>query len=393
MNLSFRKDLNYSIEEKINFKDYDLKKNFILLNSNKNALIEKNSEKNDKFLQEKKLQIKKKINYGICILKIFFSFCVITIHFWNPSKKKIRNNIFFKDIRTFSNSMFMIISFFLTYKNYSKNGKFVKRFLRIIIPFEVWAVLYYLIYRLISKIYKTKFNIKTEDILWQLSLGSSEKLCYQFWFIWELLIISLIFFIIGKFLEQYMMKIIFILFLVSITLQYNGINYFYFKNYPFFKLVSLGRLVEMIPCAFLGLLFGKQNLINYLDKNKIFNFFTLSFILYDLFNFYFFIEPSGLFNQGLLRLAKSSCLFLLINLIPFNILHKKILFVIELLSKYNFGVYCLHLVVGNYLNFISRMHNFVISPLNKCLLIKVISLILSKLISLIPNKYGCYLVC
>jgi hypothetical protein len=59
----------------------------------------------------------------------------------------------------------MLISFFLTSKNYNKEGKIFYRLIRIIYPFEACALLYYFLYKVLDFILGFKNNITLIDLL------------------------------------------------------------------------------------------------------------------------------------------------------------------------------------------------------------------------------------
>jgi hypothetical protein len=127
----------------------------------------------------------------------------------------------------------MLISFFLTSKNYNKEGKIFYRLIRIIYPFEAWALLYYFLYKVLDFILGFKNNITLIDLLYQMSLGHSRYLNPPFWFIFDLLIITSIFFVIGKFFEKYMTKIFLLFLIFSLIVQYNNLNFTLFSIQDF----------------------------------------------------------------------------------------------------------------------------------------------------------------
>jgi hypothetical protein len=66
-----------------------------------------------------------------------------------------------------------------------------------------------------------------------MSLGHSRHLNPPFWFIFDLLIITSIFFVIGKFFEKYMTKIFLLFLIFSLIVQYNNLNFTLFSIQDF----------------------------------------------------------------------------------------------------------------------------------------------------------------
>jgi hypothetical protein len=84
-------DNNLHIENNFNVLKEEKNKNIVDLNDNKKPTI-------------------KKYNYSISILRIFFSFCVITCHFWTPKRNELI--FFFKNKNKSLLSIYVNIIFF-----------------------------------------------------------------------------------------------------------------------------------------------------------------------------------------------------------------------------------------------------------------------------------------
>ena len=73
----------------------------------------------------------KKYNYNIALLKIFFSYCVVLCHYWNPDfYAQYPAVVDITDrLRRCAVPIFVMISFYLTEKTYSefRIGKFKER--------------------------------------------------------------------------------------------------------------------------------------------------------------------------------------------------------------------------------------------------------------------------
>ena len=383
---------NLTIKDKINsnllVKEIIDSNSLNNITENKNLILFNN--------QKKKVSINN-YSYSIAILKIILSYLVIACHFWLPLNIKIKTrnfSFFINKIRKCAVPIFMIISFFLTSKHFNKNSKIWKRIIRIIYPLEVWAIFHFIIFKITSYLFKFERNLKFIDLLWLMLLGRN-SIIPQFWYLINLLLLSIFFWILGKFTEKYLNRLSGILLVFSLIMQYSELNYKLFRNFRAEIHGSVGRIFEMIPYASLGILTSNLGLIKILEKNKIFFIILLIYLIFFFYNFSIFVEPNGLRYQGVEKISFSYCLFLLMNLIPFNSLNQKIKDIIRFLSKYSFGVYCLHMFIGKYLNFIIIKFKMKIRirTLKLCILIKIICVFISKIIDLIPSKFANSLVC
>lgn len=212
---------------------------------------------------------KRKIFLGIEILRMIFSFHILTFHCINKNLYKSR---FLKKI--FCNVdydliTFYIISFYFSYSTFSsKNIQKIKhRFKRLLVPYYIWPIFYYIIKNCIHYISKRAFKIKLKYLYYQILIGNG--LFFVFWFHFNLIIISLLFLII-IFMIKKNLSICFLLILVfsyaflcssyqrKIKLNYNKIISF-----------SINPISSTIIFSSTGIFLYSINIYDKINKNKI----------------------------------------------------------------------------------------------------------------------------
>ena len=358
-------------------------------------------------------------NYNIGLLKIFFSFVVVTCHYWLSTRggeSLTLSNFFeksFNEIRSAAVPVFFIISFILTskmiyYPNYNKSSK---RFIRLFYPSVMWGLIYYASYWIIdvfigqfffSAETVEKFKIPLTDLLWQTLFGSDRYLNPPLWYMYDLIIVMFLFLAIFKHYKKYSFEIISVLGILSLFTQYSGLNYKFISPLRYEMCYTIGRIVEMIPYAIIGLIIGlkENNLFAIVEKARIFRVlavFTIifiSFVLLALKRGYFSAE--GFYYQGMKLIVKSTLIFLFVyrfvNIERYIPILKG---AIRFLAKYSLGIYCIHFAVGKYWNIFSdligkpELKNTILG----CIIIYLVCLVLSYVISkLLPTKYARMLV-
>jgi len=161
-------------------------KNYIF-NFKKEALKNKINEKHLK-------NSIKKINLGIELLRMILSFLIVLVHFYVNKKSKFYFFLF-QNLSYYVPSFFFI-SFYFSYKPFtSKNVEKIKeRFIRILIPYMGWPILFWLKNNYLYYTYEIKENILIKNIYYQLLVGCG--IHGIFWFLFNLLFISTLFVII-----------------------------------------------------------------------------------------------------------------------------------------------------------------------------------------------------
>ncbi len=286
------------------------------------------------------LSFKKKINYGIELLRMMMSFWVILKHFYSP-KNKIISNIIIS--HSFHVPTFFIISFFFLYHSLTFRiiKKMKDRIERLLIPYIIYPVLTFAIRKLLYNFFNYEW-LKTSiyQLIRQFIVGRS--LYPVLWFHFNLILITLLFNIISFIFKKNYLSILQILAILSYYLQLSGVNFQYFNIYKTTICFSVGYFAETIPIAVTGLSIASIDTINKLKKKRFMTyFFSISF-LFIIFKYDLFIKIKGFGKQGLMRILGGIFFFLIFSLIPLENCNEKTLNYIKNLTSYTPGIYFLH---------------------------------------------------
>lgn len=341
-------------------------------------------------------------NYNIALMKAFFSFCVVLVHYWVPDNGSAFPMMVFRNVIDVSAPVFFIISFFLTadFLRHNTFNSIKKRMLRLYIPHVFWAFTYFFgylaaiellrkYYSMADFLYNTEF-INKKSLLWQILLGSDVFLCPQFWYQFVLILLTVISIIIYRISPKNGTKIMIALAAAALVLQYSGINHsiFVYKRYEI--RYSLGRIAESIPYAVIGILLHGSRTLDFLKKNVFIVLFTcpVLLILFTFISTKLNTTPEGFGYSGVQMILVSVICFVFFNSLPLEragIMVKKAL---KLLSKYSFGLFCIHMGVGRLLEGVVFFRfNIKWGSFTECILIYLVSLILAYLIGRIPGDF------
>jgi hypothetical protein len=94
------------------------------------------------------IKSKKKIYLGIEIFRMFFSFFIITVHFFNKNYARTKLLLFPFNALCYYIPTFFTISFYFNYKTFVSSNiiKIKERFLRILIPYYIWPTIFFIRY-------------------------------------------------------------------------------------------------------------------------------------------------------------------------------------------------------------------------------------------------------
>lgn len=337
-------------------------------------------------------------NYGIAFIKVFFSFCVVCCHYWEPD---IAGSYFVQmmyRMRAIAVPIFVIMSFFLTEKIFADKDtkKIRKRVWRLLFPHISWAVLYFLGYRIIDVLLKyfgfsigLSVSYKFKDLLWQIFFGHSRYLCPPLWYLFALIVINVLLWVIFRYCGRYSWKIIIMLGIAVLWIQYSGINYKLFGGYEFELRYPLGRLAEVFPVACIGLLLAHSKILEKIKNQRVYV--VLICIMSMLVIAYggLFTSPAEGFGYGgTYAIAYSTTAFILFYEFPFEKMWIGIKKTLKFLSKYSFGVFCIHLGVGYCWNNVLCVYfGWERNTFIQCICIYIICIFVSWMISHIPVKY------
>lgn len=217
------------------------------------SLIQNNKITNDN---------KKNFDIGLAILRVFISYFVVIAHCYNSSN----SSFIFKKINSLFKThvlIFFIMAFYFSYKTIISSNlkKKIDRLKRLIIPYILWPIILWLINKLVPKNYKRAKCITKEDLIYQLLYGS--RYLAVLWFQWNLILLTIVFYLINIIFRQHLNFIIIILSIGSFIYQYNGNNVKRFKNEIYDKRYTFGRFLEICPMAVIGFLFNFTQILIY----------------------------------------------------------------------------------------------------------------------------------
>lgn len=331
-------------------------------------------------------------DYCIGFLKALLAFYVIVCHFWIPSGSQ--TSLIVHRQRMAAVPVFFMISFYLTHRMYQKADidKLKKRMWRLVYPFIAWGVLYYAIYSLLYWIVGEERPFSPQDLLWQLTLGSDRYLCPQMWYQFDLIVFTIVFFCICGFFRENCKQIIVFLAVISIIIQYSGINASVFGKMEYEMIFPLGRLAECFPIAVMGYIIADYNLLERVKNHRLFVFLISFIMLITMGRYGLFSYSEGFLYGGTQVYIYGLLTFLLFYSIPFDRLPQFFKKSIEFLAKYSFGVFCLHYGVGTWFNILLSHFSLPINTVVECICVYAVSVFFSWLISMIPSKFSKQLV-
>jgi fucose 4-O-acetylase-like acetyltransferase len=275
----------------------------------------------------------KKYNIFLAILRVYLSFNVINCHCLCSSNILMNKYI----IRIIRNNlhvpMFLLMSFYFSQKSFlSKNiDNIKKRFERLLIPYFIWPIIIWIINNFLYYIFKLNFKITINDLKIQLMTGH----CFMtvLWFQYNLIFATLLIIIIIFLSMNYYISIMFNLCIISFFFQYSNLNYNIFSKYGFFKQYTFGRFFEIIPFCFIGFIIPSFNFIILLRKYRVYNLYLLLLIFLFLLKYEIFIYINGFMYQGIVLVMKSSLVFLIVLLMPNELINNKyIIYIIKIVT-------------------------------------------------------------
>jgi hypothetical protein len=313
-------------------------------------------------------------NLGIEILRMFLCFRIIILHYYSGKTKYILR---LKNSRT-QVSCFFFISFYFLYPTISKRNiqKIKLRLERLIIPFIIYPIVVWIMNNLMFLVIKyNRFNrlLTLNELILNLITGKGIFGIGILWFHFNLIIFSIFFFLASFLLENNFLIVFQILSSFSYIIQYEKINYRFFRGYTVNIWMSVGNLIETFPIALAGFSLASSNILKTFLNNRKKCLFFFSFFRYLIMNYDVFSNLSGNSSPGIIKIAYSFFLFNIFCLLPFEILNDKILCFITQITKFTQGIYCLHFLILYYLKvFFNKKGSFC-----DCIMLYIIAYLLS----------------
>ena len=296
-------------------------------------------------------------NLGIEVLRFLLCLWIVFIH-CSIIKGKYKKFL----LRSFHVPTFILISFYFYYKIASKRdiNKIISRFQRLIIPYILWSIIFFIINNLLFAtfsfgifIYPQMDELTLKDIYLQLLIGARYHLI--FWFQFNLIFLSLIVSIISFIAKNHFLKALIFLGVFSFYLNVSKINFNFFIDYKAIISKNLGSLIELMPISILGCIWGSLDLFFKLNSCSTFFNFLKIFIIYIIFRYDIFIEQPGFrYPNVSMNLLASIILFISFISLPFqDIKNKKLLFMIKIITNFTGGIYYIHPRVRDFLRNVS----------------------------------------
>ena len=288
----------------------------------------------------------KKIYLGIEILRMILSFLIVNVHFYDFGKTKNKLLLFPQYALIFYVPTFFIISFYFSFNTFtSKNiNKKKERLLRILIPYVIWPFIFWIRF---YYIYYKKDEHKFKNLYYHLLIGDGYYSVDVFWFQFNLILITIYFYIIILLFKKNYLICFIILFFILCIYNFSGYNQELYSNYNHPVLHSILPISNTLIYSLTGFFFGSINLLDILYKNRkivILSFFPLLYLIKNYLKLFRINKIIPLFIIDLV----SSGLFINFSILPFDrIKNNNIIFFIKQITSFTGGIYYLHPEIYN----------------------------------------------
>ena len=331
--------------------------------------------------------VKQEFNIGVAIVRIWMCFEVICCHFWKEGFP-----VFLKPLeraRDLAVPLFMLTAFYLCADSIGRN--LGKRLWRIVLPQIAWTVIIWLVENLCS-IFDASRKVGFSDFGWQLFTGHSFN--SPMWFQIILLILTVLYGSMVKINHNKIFICVFsgIMIIGAFYLEYSGI---FFKSIDSLRSeikYPLGRLIEMVPYAFGGVLLARSEVVEKVCAGKLGRLIELMFatagfgVLFVLKRRTLWLNaPEGFNYQGIYLWGLSFALFVGAYVFPFGKIPKGLKDAIKFISGYTLGIYCIHVCIGRTINFCLDKLGIIKDSFIECIVIFLVCFIICWFLS--KNKH------
>jgi len=217
---------------------------------------------------------------------------------------------------------------------------------RLFIPYLIWPLFIWCFNNLLYlTIEKNRFGRMISFKELKLQIITGRMFFIQLWFIFNLLILSIFFFIISFLYGYIFMLILNLVSIICYLIQHFGDNYILYSQYKDCIAHSIGHLIISFPIAITAFTFNRNNLINYLEN---FGHIPLFFLILLIALFLFIFGKPNTYN-GVDKNIFSLFIFYCFHSIPLNkYLKNNFKTIIYLLTSFTQGIYCLHNIIKFY---------------------------------------------
>ena len=343
----------------------------------------------------------KEYDYGMAVLRIWMCFEVVIDHFYNRNlagEGSQFNSVLMSTLLSYVKvavPVFMLSSFYLTdIGRISGSTDLIRRrFYRLILPHVFWAVVYYSVYRVLDWKYNLQLEHGLKDLILQILLGHCIN--QSTWFQVVLIILTALFIVLyRRYLDKSVVVMVIAVFF-AVFMQYSEMNVD-FLEFIFverlkmgFVPYTIGRFLEMVPYAVIGVLIRRFGVVEKLTNVKTSFIVGLFITLFLLLRYPVFQSIERQYGYaGLNSITLCAVSFLLFSLLPFGKISTGIKSIIKGVSKYTMAVYFSHRLIGTLL-YNSRAYSRLgieKGSFLECMLIFWLCVVIALIINRIPIK-------
>ena len=218
--------------------------------------------------------------------------------------------------------------------------KFKKRIERLLIPYIIWPLIFFVIDNVLG-ITKITFN----DLKLQLICG--RQFIFPLWYLFSILFLTILFFILSRLFQNNFLFIIQIMSIIIYNIQYSYYYYYILDKYNDNVKLPIISTLNMFPLSTFGLIFSSLKLIHIFSTYRKKTIFFSFIFIFCIFRYDIFYDLGGF--KGVSFLFSSSSFFVgfyLLNLDNINPFLQK---AIKQITSYTNGIYCLHMKIDSFL--------------------------------------------
>ena len=293
-------------------------------------------------------------NFGIELLKTIIFFFILVYHCYDQS---LNENIILKiilDAIPLYYPILFLIYFYFSYSHLSNKNipQILKRFLRLIVPYTIWPLIFYIINYLSTDRRTEKYSLK--DLFVQIVIGRG--IACVFWYQFNLLMINIIFCLIIFCFKKYHLLLFYSILLILFIMEYFSFFQKIFISFSDNIKRSVGRLSRMMIFSIIGFALSSKKILIILKEYRIISICISFSISFSIFFFKLYISEIY-FYEGIFEILSSISLFIFFYMLPFEkITFGPLIFLIKQITSYSSGIYYLHIKIIEY--FKDSLHAF-----------------------------------
>ena len=316
-----------------------------------------------------------KKNYGVSLLKGIMSFEVVCCHFLVTANAP-RWQLPFSMLKSSAVPVFMLLSFLLCRDSIMSGSleTLKKRCRRLYWPQFAWGVVYWVICSALGLL-DGSGPVSLSQLLWQLTTGNSERLNPAMWYQADLLVLTVLFSLPFLWRRPGFGKTLFaLLAAAALILQYTKVNYVLLEPLRYELVYPLGRIAELLPYGAAAVCVFDARLLERIKAHWVAGcgagllICAIALLLKKPLTLY---DSFGYGGFHLLLCAVGMVIFF--YALPLERLNARILAIIDGISGYCLGIYCIHLLIAKLLYPIFLELDLPVEGLGHCVLLYVLS--------------------